>query len=67
MIVKALAILLCAAVAFGSWQYVRAERLQGAAETLETCREVQDLKKGAENETDDALADSISGSLGGLW
>lgn len=67
MMLRAALVALVAALAFGGWQYVRAERLAIAAARLDVCKEVQDLKKGAEDETDEDLADSISAGSGGLW
>lgn len=66
MILRAALAALVAALAFGGWQYLRAERFKRDAARLATCQEVQNLKKDAENETDDDLADSISDGRG-LW
>lgn len=67
MMLRAALAALVLALAFGGWQYIRAEGFKRDAARLDVCKEVQDLKKGAENETDDDLADSISGGSGGLW
>lgn len=67
MILRAALVAFVASLAFGGWQYMRAERFARDAARLDVCEEVQDLKKGAEDETDDDLADSISGGSGGLW
>lgn len=66
MVFKALAIVLVIVSALAVWQFIRAEGMVDAADKLETCQEIQKLKKEAEDETDDDLADSISG-FNGLW
>lgn len=58
--------LLCASLAWGGWQYIRAEGLADKAARLDTCKEVEALKDGASSATDDDLIDSLS-DFGGLW
>lgn len=64
--VIALVAALIASLAFGAWQWGRANTLAKSADRLATCQEVQRLKRSAEDATDDDLADSISDGRS-LW
>ena len=59
----AIAAAFSASLAFGGWQYIRAERLTEKAARFDTCKEVEALKNGASKATDDDLINSLSDGL----